>query len=88
MQRQLVVEEGSFFVVDEGFDDYEAVSSFLHLSVGEARGAQPFDASDLEVGEVVSVVYYPLRVGLGVPDAQPGLVYLPGFAPLRRFNGP
>ena len=51
---------------------------FLHLLVGVADGAQPLHASDLEVGEVGGVVDVALRVDLGVPDPDFGLVdYLP-----------
>jgi hypothetical protein len=60
--------------VGERLHDDDAVASRLQLLVGEAGGAQPLDAADLEVGEVVGVVDVPLSVGLGVTDPESGLV--------------
>ena len=77
-ERQLVVEEGGTAVVEERLDDDEAAAASLHLPVGLARGAQPLDATDLEVGEVGRVVDVALGVDLGVADPDFGLVdYLP-----------
>jgi hypothetical protein len=73
-ERQLVVEEGGLVVADESLHDDEAVALILQRFVGEAGGAQPLDAADLEVGEVVGVVDVPLSVGLGVTDPESGLV--------------
>jgi hypothetical protein len=73
-ERQLVVEEGGSAVADESLHDDEAVALLLQRFVGEAGGAQPLDATDLEVGEVVGVVDVPLRVGLGIADPESGLV--------------
>ena len=56
-------------------DHDETVPQFLHLPVGEADRAQPVDAADLEVREIVGVVDYSLRVRLGVANAQFRLVY-------------
>ncbi len=74
-QRQLVVEEGRLLVAREGFYDDEAEAPLLHFPIRNPGGAEPLHTPDLEVGEVVGVVDYPLRVGLGVTDAQLGLVY-------------
>jgi hypothetical protein len=72
--RQLVVEKGGLAVADERLHDDEAVAPRLQLLVGEAGGAQPLDAADLEVGEVDCVVYVPLGIYLGVADAEFRLV--------------
>ena len=83
-ERQLVVEKGGTAVVEERLDDDEAAAPFLHLLVGVARGAQPLDAADLEVGEVGGVVDVALGVDLGVADPDFGLVdYLPSNLGLR-----
>jgi hypothetical protein len=83
-ERQLVVEVGGKAVVEERLDDDEAAAPLLHLPVGLARGAQPLDAPDLEVGEVGRVVDVALGVDLGVADPYFGLVgYLPSNFGLR-----
>src|SRR5918998_826776 len=73
-ERELVVEEGGLAVADERLHDDDAVALPLEFFVGEIGGAEPLDAPDLEVGEVVGVVDYPLRIGLGVADAEFRLV--------------
>ncbi|MEJ7843314.1 MAG: hypothetical protein WKF95_16235, partial [Rubrobacter sp.] len=67
---QLVVEEGGAVVVNEGLDHDEAEAAPFEFLVGEARVAQPLDAADLEVGEVVGVVDVPLGVYLRVADPE------------------
>ncbi len=71
--------------MDVGFYYYEPVTPVFEVRVGETGGSQPLYASDLEVREVVGVVGYALRVGLGVPDAQDGFVgdYRPWNSALR-----
>ena len=85
-ERELVVEERSLAVADERLDDDDAVTFLLQFLIREAGGAEPLDATNLEVGEVVGVVDYPLRVGLGVADAEFRLVdyYRPLNSGLRR----
>ena len=73
-ERQLVVEEGGPAVVERAPRRRRSRSPALHLPVGVARGAQPLDAADLEVGEVVGVVDVALGVDLGVADPEFGLV--------------
>ncbi len=77
VQRQLVVEERGPAVADEGLHDDEPASPTLHIFVGLAGCAQPLDAADLEVGEVVGVVYVSLRVYLRVADPDFRLVDYP-----------
>ena len=74
-ERQLVVEEGGLTIADERLHDDEAVPPLFQLLVGEPGSAEPLHATDLEVGEVAGAVDYPLRVGLGVADAELRLVY-------------
>jgi hypothetical protein len=69
-ERELVVEVGGLAVADERLHDDDAVALPLELPVGEAGGAEPLDATDLEVGEVVGVVDNALGIGLGVADAE------------------
>src|ERR671917_1257180 len=86
-ERELVVEEGGPAVADEGLHDDDPIAPFLELFVGEPGGAEPLDTPHLEVGEVVGVVDHPLRVGLGVTDAEFRLVdyyYRPLNSGLRR----
>jgi hypothetical protein len=73
-KRELIVEVGGLAVADERLQDDDAVALPFELFVGEASGAEPLDAADLEVGEVAGVVDYPLSVGLGVADAEFRLV--------------
>jgi hypothetical protein len=55
-ERQLVVESGNALVEGANFYDHEAIAPFFELLVGEAGGAKPLNAADLEVREVVGVV--------------------------------
>lgn len=73
-ERQLVVEAGGALVEGANFYDHEAIALFFELLIGEAGGAEPLDATDLEVGEVVGIVDDALSVGLGVADAELRLV--------------
>ena len=83
-ERQLVVEKGGTAVIEERLDHDETAAASLHLPVGLARGAQPLDATDLEVGEVGRVIDVALGVDLGVADPYFGLVnYLPSNLGLR-----
>ena len=63
-ETQLVVEASGALVEGANLYDHEAIASCFELLVGEAGGAQPLDAPDLEVGEVVGVVDDALSVGL------------------------
>src|SRR5918911_5541360 len=74
-ERQLVIEEGGLTIADERLHDDEAVPPFFQLLVGEASSAEPLHAANLKVGEVAGAIDYPLRVGLGVADAELRLVY-------------
>jgi len=67
---QLVVEEGGAVVLNEGLDHDKAEAAPFEFLVGEARVAQPLDAADLEVGEVVGVVDVSLGVYLRVADPE------------------
>ena len=73
-ESQLVVEAGGALVEGVNLYDHEAIAPFFELLVGEAGGAEPLDAADLEIGEVVGVVDDALSVGLRVADAEPRLV--------------
>ena len=49
-ERELVVEADGFLVEEASLDDHEAEALILHLPVRESGGAEPLDATDLEVG--------------------------------------
>src|ERR671917_909353 len=57
-------------IVDEGLDDDESEAPIFEFFVGEAGVAQPLDAANLEVREVVGVVDVPLRIYLRVADPE------------------
>jgi hypothetical protein len=81
-ERQLVVESGNALVEGANFYDHEAIAPFFELLVGEAGGAEPLNAADLEVREVVGVVDDTLSVGLRVADAELRLVQVRRFSAL------
>src|ERR687898_315411 len=59
---------------DEHLTADDSVTFLLQFFIREAGGAEPLDATNLEVGEEVGVVDYPSCVGLGVADAEFRLV--------------